>query len=99
MLATFSVRALDDGIRTVKVNVMGLLPVGFTEPSGQVTVVRSALDVQPAGNVDTTAVVAGSSLSVTTTFVAVFGPGFRTVRVYVTKLFGETEEPADACEM
>jgi hypothetical protein len=74
-------------------------------------VIRSALAVQPAGSADSlapvaglilsvTALVAGSSLSVRTTFVAVFGPGFLTVTVYVTRLFGETEEAlADECEM
>jgi hypothetical protein len=100
MLATFPVWALDDGIRTVKVNGIPVVPVGFTEPSEQVMVIRSALAVQPVGSVDATARVRGSSLSVTTTFVAVFGPGFLTVTVYVTRLFGETEEAlADTCEM
>ena len=96
----FSVWAVDGGIRTVKLNARGALPVGFTEPSEQVIVIRSELAVQPLGSVDTTARVAGSSLSVMTTFVAVFGPGLLTVIVYVTRLFGETEEAlADECAM
>jgi hypothetical protein len=100
MLATFSVWAADAGIWAVNRNVRGALPVGFTEPSEQVIVIRSELAVQPLGSVDTTALVAGSSLSVSTTFVAVVGPGLLTVTVYVTKLFGATKETfAGECEI
>src|SRR5215204_2018095 len=53
----------------------------------------------PLGGVETS-VVPVASWSLTTTLVAVFGPGLVTVTVYVTRLLGETKAALGGeCEM
>jgi len=98
-LATFEVDAASAGIWTVKASLSGLVPVGFTEPSEHVMSPVELAAEHPLGGVETS-VVPAASWSVTTTFVAVLVPGFVTVTVYVTRLFGETNETfAGECEM
>jgi hypothetical protein len=79
--------------------LIGAVPVGFTEPSEHVMRPVELGAEHPLGGAETS-VVPAASWSVTTTLVAVLGPGFVTVTVYVTRLFGDTNATfAGECEM